>query len=424
LNYFFSRLVLTWVALFLLGNHFPIIAGTEGTGGTPKPTLNSKPFGIINGISGVVKIYRKLKEIELKKGDVVQEKDLIKTLKNSTINIQLSRDNNIFIAENSKVKLNTDSANKNIELNLSIGSLRCKLDNLSAKQSFKVKSPSAVAGVRGTDFITQYKPELGAKAFNVCVISGTVEVAGLDKITSKLSKPAFVKRNQNIFVSKTGIPAVIKIVAVNQMKSIMNKFPVKTNFIKAKKGPSAKEKKPKGKKDKKKKEPKSDKKPKDSKDKKPKGSPDKKGSNETSDSENSGSDKSKSNDSSESESSESDSTESMDSSEAGSSESDNTESNDSSEAERSGSENTESTSTETEVESPTTEPVDNISEPITPEIETVEIDIPLNEINDIANESTTDDINEAVQNEVKEIIQEVITDEKRKIKGIDFQIKF
>ena len=87
--------------------------------------------------------------------------------------------NVINILPNTKlkiVKISNTAQDKNINLNLIQGRVRSnvgdKFDNKSSK--FEIRTPTAVAGVRGTQFITSYTPE--TKSTEIITIHGSVIV--------------------------------------------------------------------------------------------------------------------------------------------------------------------------------------------------------------------------------------------------------
>ncbi|MGZ3727274.1 MAG: FecR domain-containing protein, partial [Pseudobdellovibrio sp.] len=92
-------------------------------------------------------------------------------------------DRNILnILPNSKlkiVKLSNSEADKNVHMNLIEGRVRAEVgdhyDNKSSK--FEIKTATAVAGVRGTRFITSYEPT--AKVTEVVTLSGVVTLKRL-----------------------------------------------------------------------------------------------------------------------------------------------------------------------------------------------------------------------------------------------------
>ena len=87
-------------------------------------------------------------------GDVLKENDIITTGIMSSCDIRIG-DSIIRIKEKSKVLISQLLKNGNVEnitLGLDIGKMLCKPKKLIKSESFLVKTPTAVAGVRGTQF--------------------------------------------------------------------------------------------------------------------------------------------------------------------------------------------------------------------------------------------------------------------------------
>ncbi|MES2802122.1 MAG: FecR domain-containing protein, partial [Bdellovibrionota bacterium] len=85
---------------------------------------------------------------------------------------------------------------KNVRLSLIEGKVRTnveqKYDNTENK--FEIKTPSAVVGVRGTQFMTSYRRSnnmTGVTAFR-----GEVIFRGLDTVSNKLTEAVLVKRGE------------------------------------------------------------------------------------------------------------------------------------------------------------------------------------------------------------------------------------
>ncbi len=94
------------------------------------------------------------------KGMVLAQGDTVKTGSDSTMTLRLDNDDEkayVELDENSKMLIsrllmNDDKGGKRTLLDLPIGEIMIEVDELSAESKFEVKTPSAVAGVRGTKF--------------------------------------------------------------------------------------------------------------------------------------------------------------------------------------------------------------------------------------------------------------------------------
>lgn len=192
-------------------------------------------FGEAVKVEGEVKVTRRFKRKVITKNDVLLIKDKITTGAGASLEIQMGKKNNLFIAENSKLTLNrptADGKKKEIMIKLMAGTIRSKLDGLKETgEVFSIRSPTAVAGVRGTDFVTGYNPGLGAQAFSLTVLEGSVEVSGIDKATQKATQGIRVMPSQKITVSETGeVQDVVK-VTPQEMNQLKETFSVSTDDV-------------------------------------------------------------------------------------------------------------------------------------------------------------------------------------------------
>ena len=113
---------------------------------------------------------------ELKVGLNVDESDIIKTEKDSTIELQIGDGSLVRVKENSVlkiVKLFKDQELEETKINLDIGKILAKPKNLTEGSSFEVETRSVTAGVRGTEFIVA-KTEEGIT--KIAVNEGEVKV--------------------------------------------------------------------------------------------------------------------------------------------------------------------------------------------------------------------------------------------------------
>jgi hypothetical protein len=114
-------------------------------------------------------------------GQEIYPKDSIITGKDARAKIVMVDNNEINVAPESQIEIKNyeyDPAQnkKDVLLNVLYGKVRSKVEQkYDGKTSkFEIKTPSAVAGVRGTDFLTGYDP--ATKATRVVTFRGAVEL--------------------------------------------------------------------------------------------------------------------------------------------------------------------------------------------------------------------------------------------------------
>jgi hypothetical protein len=103
------------------------------------------------------------------------------------------------------VKYEAQANNHNVELSLERGKIRATVEQKydGDKNKFNVKTPTAVAGVRGTDFLTSFNTE--SQKSNVITFSGVVAV-GQPGLSGEILNPVFVKPGMQTNVG-SGKPA-------------------------------------------------------------------------------------------------------------------------------------------------------------------------------------------------------------------------
>lgn len=109
-------------------------------------------------------------------GDILQEEDIIKTGKDSFCDIKIG-DSLVRVKQMTSVVFSSLVRKDNLEnttIDLSSGKMLCKPKKLIKSETFFVKTPTAVAGVRGTHFTV----EADAKGTSrIKVFQGSVKVA-------------------------------------------------------------------------------------------------------------------------------------------------------------------------------------------------------------------------------------------------------
>lgn len=109
-------------------------------------------------------------------GDSLREMDVIKTAAGSFCDVRIG-ESIIRIKENSTVSMTnflSKAGKSDTVLGLAIGKMLCKPKKLLKSEKFMVKTPTAVAGVRGTNFIVETDKR---KTTRIKVFGGKVKVA-------------------------------------------------------------------------------------------------------------------------------------------------------------------------------------------------------------------------------------------------------
>lgn len=197
--------------------------------------------GIITFFSGDVNIFDEGSWYEAEIGDFVTEKNSIKVESDSYCEVQFGETAVIKLQENSEINLaviDLKPGEANVNLDMKLGNVLCKVQKLASEESFKVKTQTAVCGVRGTEFsVTSEAGKetvLAVKEGAVTVLPKSVDVEQLKekvadkgdevlKAIEKIEKEApVVQANEEVAISEKLIAETEKSVA--KVETIVNEI--------------------------------------------------------------------------------------------------------------------------------------------------------------------------------------------------------
>ncbi len=146
----------------------------------------------VTDFSGNVQVLRKFAKTPVAAGQKLQASDYLVTGEGAAVQLRFGAGNDVRLGEKSRLKISKlfggTEAPKLGSLELLKGVVRCKLAKLNGNE-FEVRTPVAVAGVRGTDFVVGYAPQArGPAAFSMTVITGSV---GVKSTPDRQQQPAF-----------------------------------------------------------------------------------------------------------------------------------------------------------------------------------------------------------------------------------------
>ena len=182
----------------------------------PGHAYAKKVYGVFRVVKGDVKIKtkRSKKYKKAKLGQKVFPRDVVKTGKDSRAKIVMIDENVINVSPDSKIKIQKYEFKpkknaKNVLLKVFYGKIRSKVNQKydGKKNKFQIKTASAVAGVRGTDFLASY--DKATKTSNVVTFEGKV-VFGLPGKNGAILKPVEVKPGQISNVVNRAVPTAPK----------------------------------------------------------------------------------------------------------------------------------------------------------------------------------------------------------------------
>lgn len=173
-------------------------------------TFAATSFGVLMVVKGSVKILKKDDtSTDAKISSKVFPEDTIITGKDSRAKIVMSDRNIINVLPETKLRIDqyiNNEKEKNVRLSLIQGKVRNNVEQKydNEKNRFEVKTPTAVAGVRGTQFITSFD-RLTNKT-EIVTLKGEVAFQGLDAKSNKLTEPVVVKKGETSQNQEAGAP--------------------------------------------------------------------------------------------------------------------------------------------------------------------------------------------------------------------------
>ncbi len=178
--------------------------------------LAEETYGLLMIVKGQVQVAKmKSQPMGVKVGSKVYPQDTIITGKDSRAKIVMSDRNIINVLPETKLRIDqyiNDTKEKNVRLSLFEGKVRTNVEQKydTNENRFEIKTPSAVVGVRGTQFMTSYRKSNNITG--VTTFRGEVIFRGLDTLSNKLTEAVLVKRgetSENIDGKQPGSPVKV-----------------------------------------------------------------------------------------------------------------------------------------------------------------------------------------------------------------------
>lgn len=186
-----------------------------------------KAHGVFMIVKGTVQIQSPGKFIEKAKvGLKVLEGDKIVTGADSRAKIVMSDRNVLNLSPDTSIQIEVykndpSKGTKNVEIKLSEGKLRSNVEQVydGQKDKFQVKTPTAVAGVRGTQFQTSFNSKTSKTS--VVAFKGSVAVLAVNPQGRPMGAPVVIKRGEMTTTSsEVENPSAPTVVPAEEMKEI------------------------------------------------------------------------------------------------------------------------------------------------------------------------------------------------------------
>lgn len=134
------------------------------------------PQARVAEIKGNASLERAGQTSKLKVGDLLKASDTVITEKEAIVDLQIKGGGSFRVMPESKTVIS--KLGKDTDLEVQRGGLLLGLNKLDKDETFNVRSPTAVAGVRGTSF------SFSAERQTVAVLTGGVEVKRGDRVVN------------------------------------------------------------------------------------------------------------------------------------------------------------------------------------------------------------------------------------------------
>jgi hypothetical protein len=186
-------------------------------------------LSVAEGVHGVLRVVKGQVQIKSAKdgkvtrakiGQKVFPQDTIITGADSRAKVVMIDNNEINVSPDSEVRFDKyeykpEENKKDVLLNVIYGKVRSKVEQKydGKTTKFQVKTPSAVAGVRGTDFLTSF--DSSTKATNVVTFRGTVALG-----TASGGSPVLIGMGQTASALPGRAPSAPTAVPAGQLNSM------------------------------------------------------------------------------------------------------------------------------------------------------------------------------------------------------------
>lgn len=179
--------------------------------------------GVFMVVKGDIKVSSKSGKTESAKiGTKVTEGDTVQSGHDSRAKIVMTDKNVLNISPDSKMTIEKYQNNgdaKNVELKVEFGKVRASVEQKydGDKSKFNIRTPTAVAGVRGTDFMIGYNSQ--TRVSEIVTFSGMVAV-GQVGISGGVSRPVYVPPGHSTLVGDGKPPEVPKALPASDLKQM------------------------------------------------------------------------------------------------------------------------------------------------------------------------------------------------------------
>lgn len=169
---------------------------------TPAPAVGNEKRQVVSAgeivnVAGFAQVIRVEGPVETaKKGLNVNVGDTLETRADGKVKVRLKDDSEMIVAANSRVTVQNVAVDRakskrNITLDLVMGKVRNRVNKkFETENVYTVKTRTAVAGVRGTDFVASFQPREAEWVSEVRTFEGMVHLESARSPNADPNKPA------------------------------------------------------------------------------------------------------------------------------------------------------------------------------------------------------------------------------------------
>ncbi len=190
---------------------FALVACSPKTSGDQVKADQTNSLAKIIWLNGDVKIQSAEGEKKAEFGQSVNPEDTILTGKNGSVDIMVANSGIVKISKESEVSISTlmSDEGSNVKVNLNYGKVVTMVRKEQKNSDFRVVTPTALAGVRGTTFLTSVENPSGGKIncaeehcdVKFAVLEGSVAVSKVGddtEVVLERNRELTLKKNQKL----------------------------------------------------------------------------------------------------------------------------------------------------------------------------------------------------------------------------------
>jgi hypothetical protein len=208
---------------------------------------------VVSFASGEVTAASGTQKTTVRIGDILAKGQILKTAARSECELQLGNSATIRIEENTQFLLDDvvlDAGRSSIGTQLVLGAVRCKVRALSGDERFRVRTPTAVVGVRGTEFSVMVSAGgdtlLAVQQGKVAILPASIDQDGLAaglKTDDPEVSAAFAELGKAEMIAQDAEKAVVTATAFKKAGESSRRVQKAIQAISGKARPTAEEKK-------------------------------------------------------------------------------------------------------------------------------------------------------------------------------------